>query len=144
MTHADFCVSMSSLDLHVNVRYLCPYWNSNDKVEIPFYTWSACIRSGPTLVGRRSNQRGPIRCLPDFLLILESFPAAARQRQPPSLHSTSPSILKPLTPNSARQRRLTKYTMGFWDTIADLAESVAPWSVAEAEAPAAEDSKVRQ
>ncbi|KAJ0119441.1 ubiquionol cytochrome c reductase hinge protein [Diaporthe amygdali] len=29
--------------------------------------------------------------------------------------------------------------MGFWDTIADLAESVAPWSVAEAEAPAAED-----
>jgi hypothetical protein len=33
--------------------------------------------------------------------------------------------------------------MGFWDTIADLAESVAPWSVAEAEAPAAEDSKVR-
>lgn len=37
-----------------------------------------------------------------------------------------------------------KYTMGFWDTIADLAESVAPWNVAEAEAPAAEDSKVRQ
>lgn len=33
--------------------------------------------------------------------------------------------------------------MGFWEAIADLAESVAPWSVAEAEAPA-EDSKVRQ
>ncbi|KUI52899.1 Cytochrome b-c1 complex subunit 6 [Cytospora mali] len=30
--------------------------------------------------------------------------------------------------------------MGFWEAIADLAESVAPWSVAEAEAPA-EDSK---
>ncbi|KAG6361599.1 hypothetical protein INS49_009826 [Diaporthe citri] len=34
--------------------------------------------------------------------------------------------------------------MGFWDTIADLAESVAPWSVAEAEAPAAEDSKAEE
>ncbi|KAL1875858.1 Cytochrome b-c1 complex subunit 6, mitochondrial [Diaporthe australafricana] len=33
--------------------------------------------------------------------------------------------------------------MGFWDTIADLAESVAPWSVAEAEAPA-EDSKTEE
>ncbi|KAI3398957.1 hypothetical protein diail_7984 [Diaporthe ilicicola] len=33
--------------------------------------------------------------------------------------------------------------MGFWDTIADLAESVAPWSVAEAEAPA-EDSKAEE
>ncbi|ROW03299.1 hypothetical protein VSDG_01338 [Cytospora chrysosperma] len=33
--------------------------------------------------------------------------------------------------------------MGFWEAIADLAESVAPWSVAEAEAPA-EDSKVRR
>lgn len=39
---------------------------------------------------------------------------------------------------------MTKDTMGFWDTIADLAESVAPWSVAEAEAPAAEDSKAEE
>ncbi|ROW13462.1 hypothetical protein VPNG_04446 [Cytospora leucostoma] len=30
--------------------------------------------------------------------------------------------------------------MGFWEAISDLAESVAPWSVAEAEAPAT-DSK---
>lgn len=37
--------------------------------------------------------------------------------------------------------------MGFWDTITDMAEAVAPWSVASAEAPPAEEkteeSKVR-
>lgn len=37
--------------------------------------------------------------------------------------------------------------MGFWDTITDLVDAATPWSVAEAEAPAAddkaEDSKVR-
>jgi hypothetical protein len=34
-------------------------------------------------------------------------------------------------------------TMGIWDTITDLVEAAAPWSVAEAEAPA-EQPEVRQ
>lgn len=86
----------------------------------------------------------PPEVLPVFLLMLRAFP-----RQPVNDHRHHSTPLhrqhsQAIDPNSARQRRLTKDTMGFWDTIADLAESVAPWSVAEAEAPAAEDSKVRQ
>lgn len=31
----------------------------------------------------------------------------------------------------------TSYTMGIWDTFSEIVEAVTPWSVVEAEAPAA-------
>lgn len=83
----------------------------------------------------QSNRLNSASLFPFQLEPSDFFLPITRKARPPS---TNPPPI-----SRRNDRPIPSDTMGIWETLTDLAEAALPWSAAEAEAPAAEEEKVR-